>query len=208
MTRGRIIRIGFFAAVACGAVVVGIIAWWFAATWLHARELSEERHRALEARSRMGEAGATYLTVHTPWGVFNQISYNFRDRGLTDDKLRHLAGLTGVVGLDLSENPITDDGLRFVAQVPHLQWLQLSHTKISDHGISYLKGLRHLHTLDVSYTAITQEAAKDLAEMPGLEVVYACGSRLHDIKGVPVNATNQPKTWIRDAIERPLKQGD
>lgn len=202
MTRQRIMGLVFCAAVACAVVVVGIGAWCVVGTWLHVRELSDEQRRALEASGKMGDAGATYTTVHAPWGVSNQISYNFRDRGLTDEKLRHLAGLTGVVGLDLSENPITDDGLRFVAQVPHLQWLQLSGTKISDRGISYLKGLKNLHSLDVSFTGTTQGAAKDLAEMPRLEVVYARGSGLQNVDGVVVNASDEPRTWIRDAIEK------
>jgi hypothetical protein len=208
MTRRRITRIVCLAAVASLAVVVGIGAWSVARTRSHARELSEEQRRALRATGKMGDAGATYLKVYAPWGAFNQISYNFRDRALTDEKLRNLAGLTGVVGLDLSENPITDDGLRFVAQVPHLQWLQLSGTKISDRGISYLRRLKNLHSLDVSFTGTTQGAAKDLAKMPGLEVVYARGSGLHDVKGVTVNSSDKPATWIRDAVERPLKQED
>ncbi len=154
----------------------------------------------------MGGAGTVGCTVHTPWGVFHQLSFKFRGRRLDDRRLEHLAGLSTVVGLDLSDNPITDEGMRHVGQVPHLQWLQLSGTQITDEGIKHLAHLKHLHTLDITRTAVTQEGAKYLAEMPMLEVVYARGTGLEEVKGITVNTATLPDTWIHDALERPLKQ--
>lgn len=209
MTRRRVIVVICLLGLGCIAAITAIETWQCVQNQQeHARELRDEQHRARDAAHAMGDAGANYIKVHAPWGVFNQISYNFRDREITDDKLRHLAGLTGVVGLDLSENPITDNGLRFVSQVPHLQWLQLSRTNVSDRGIAYLKALKNLRIIDVSCTDITQRAAKDFAAMQALESVYARGTALHDVQGVTVNDTDLPRTWIRDNIEQPLKQED
>ena len=202
----RIIGVVCLFALGCVAVVIGINVWHFVGTRLHAKELSEEQGRALDAHSDMGGGGASYITAYASWGVFNQIDFNFRDRELNDNKLKHRVGLTGVVGLDLSENPITDEGLRYVGEVPHLQWLQLSDTNITDRGIEHLRDLKHLRCLDLTGTRITQEAASVLAEIPQLEIVYARRSRLREVQGVTVNRLDEQNTWIRDCIAIPLRQ--
>ncbi len=210
MTRRKVLRLGCLIVLIAVVLVVAIEVVTFGVAFYRARArarvLGQEAKRASEACYLMGEAGTRIITVHAPWGVFNRISFNFRKRRLDDRRLDLLAGLTGVVGLDLSDNPITDEGMRHVGQVPHLQWLQLSGTQITDEGLKHLAHLKHLHTLDITRTAITQEGAKYLAEMPMLEVVYARGTGLNEVEGVTVNTTELPDTWLDQFLERPLRQ--
>jgi len=162
----------------------------------HARLLSDELERATRAQARMGGGGRGTSRENVFGVVFNRIEFNCRGRDVDDEKLKHLAGLTGVVGMDLSENPITHEGLRFVAEVPHLQWLQLSRTHITNKGLKHLRGLKQLRVLDLTHTQITQEAAEHLAEIRMLDAVYANGTDLRTVPGVAVDVSSEPETWI------------
>jgi hypothetical protein len=172
--------------------------WRFVRLARLARQLSEECSRASEARHLAGGGGGDYITVHTSSGVHNEIGFSFRDNAHVDDeKVKHLSGLTGVIGLDLSQTKITDAGLAFINDMPDLQWLQLSRTDITDGGIEHLISLKKLEALDITGTRVTQKAAESLARIPALRIVFASQSLgLSEVPGVAVDRSTIPDTWV------------
>lgn len=126
---------------------------------------------------------------------------------LTDQCLRHAAGLnrlralalsgTSISGAGLSylnapdlellsiENGLFDDtGLREVAKFPNLTSLLIRNTKITDSGLSSLYALRSLNRVDLRGNEVSEEActALELA-LPGCKV-------LRDRKRQVSSATN------------------
>lgn len=65
---------------------------------------------------------------------------NLYHTGISDDDLQHLAGLSQLTILELSDNDrITDEGLKHLATMKSLRRLYLVFTKVSDEGIAKLQ---------------------------------------------------------------------
>jgi Leucine-rich repeat (LRR) protein len=73
-------------------------------------------------------------------------------RGVTDEGLRHLAGMMTLKRLDISGTAITDRGLEVLRHLPALEILSLAGTAISDAGARELAHCHALVRLDLSWT--------------------------------------------------------
>jgi hypothetical protein len=89
-----------------------------------------------------------------------------------DNALSHLAHLSGLEELYLSNTAISDNGLRQLGTLSGLKRLYIYHTAISDFGLLNLIKLSGLKTLTCSGTAATEEGLELFRQqMPGCKVV-------------------------------------
>ena len=58
---------------------------------------------------------------------------------MTDAGLQHLAGLTRLEWLELSQTQVTDAGLQHLAGLTGLRRLDLSQTQVTDAGVAALR---------------------------------------------------------------------
>ena len=84
------------------------------------------------------------------------------DTQVTDVELVHLAGLTELGQLYLSNTQITDTGLVHIKGLASLEWLDLEQTKVTDAGLVHLKGLTNLKELALTSTKVTDEGVAEL----------------------------------------------
>ncbi len=120
---------------------------------------------------------------------------------ITDEGLRHLAGLTELEvlaingtnvtgaglsylrdcskleGLAMSNTPLTDVGLAHISSLKQLEWLQLNGTQVTDEGLLHLSGLTNLESLQLRDTAITDRGLKNLAGLQSLKKVLLGGTQ-------------------------------
>src|SRR5262249_32223565 len=74
--------------------------------------------------------------------------------------LAHLAGLAGLVELELAGTAVTDKGLVRLKQHPQLRVLDLAGTKVTDDGVAKLAGLKGPRLLVGAGTEGTERAAE------------------------------------------------
>jgi len=84
----------------------------------------------------------------------------------------HLAGLTKMEDLFLSETNFGDDDTRFLEEMTNLKYLGLNKTKITDAGMPWLASLTKLHDLGLDGTKITDTGVAALKDMGELENLY------------------------------------
>jgi len=95
------------------------------------------------------------------------------DQACTDLGLKHyLAALQRPVkGLDLAEWPLSDEGLKHLAGLTQLRWLCLNRTLITDAGLKHLTGMTGLQDLNLTATEISPTAAAALkAALPKCKI--------------------------------------
>jgi len=100
---------------------------------------------------------------------------------LTDESLKHLAGLTNLENLDLDATKISDDGLPHLAGLTNLVELHLNQTKTTDAGLEFIGKLKKLEALYIGDTAITGKGLKYLAGCKELSSLVL--NRLKDFSG-------------------------
>ena len=93
-------------------------------------------------------------------------------RNITSAGWVHLAGLTKLEDLFLSETNFGDDDTRFLEQMKNLKSLGLNKTKISDAGMPWLAELTKLHDLGLDGTQITDKGMAALQGMTELVNLY------------------------------------
>ena len=81
---------------------------------------------------------------------------------VTDAGLEHLAGVSTIEELDLSETAITDAGLKTIAKLPVLKTLNLFGTSVTDVGLAHLKPVKTLRRLFVDQTRTSISGVADL----------------------------------------------
>jgi hypothetical protein len=121
------------------------------------------------------EACLKKLREHGPAMPFT--SLNFSGRGLTDDQMHYLRGLTKLQHLDLSGTSITDAGLAQLDSLEMLRSLMLANTPITGTGLVYL---RKLTALDLTATQITDDGLAHLRQMEDLEVLWLNDTQITD----------------------------
>jgi len=84
-------------------------------------------------------------------------------RGVTDEGLRHLAGMTTLKRLDINGTSITDRGLEVLRHLPALENLSLSGTAVTDAGARELAHCHSLARLDLGWTRTGDGAIRALA---------------------------------------------
>ena len=84
-----------------------------------------------------------------------EVSYQQRDKKLTDDCLQPLKDLKGLIHLNLRGQDVTDDRLAYLKGLTSLTRLHLELTPITDKGLENLKSLVNLEYLNLYGTSIT-----------------------------------------------------
>jgi hypothetical protein len=121
------------------------------------------------------EACLKKLQEHGPAMPFT--SLNFSGRGLTDDQMHYLCGLTKLQHLDLSRTAITDAGLAQLDSLEMLRNLDLQNTRITGAGLAHL---RKLTALNLIATQITDDGLAHLRQMEDLEVLWLNDTQITD----------------------------
>jgi hypothetical protein len=117
---------------------------------------------------------------------------SFRDTEPTDRALSHIAGLTGLLGLDLGGTNIGENGLAWLSRLTALRglnlrqtraddlslasvgaldelaWLNLSRTRIADAGMAHLTRLHKLRNLNLEGTTVSDHGLSKLAGLQGI----------------------------------------
>ncbi|MFZ4778850.1 MAG: hypothetical protein ACOYM3_26080, partial [Terrimicrobiaceae bacterium] len=84
----------------------------------------------------------------------------------------HLAGLTRMQDLNLSDTTFGDEDMRALSGMKELKQLGLNRTKISDAGMPSLAVLTKLHDLGLEGTKVTDKGMAALEDMTELENLY------------------------------------
>jgi hypothetical protein len=93
--------------------------------------------------------------------------------GITDEGLKHLAGLTSMENLTIGGPKLTDDGLKYLSGMKKLWSLGLFAGSLTDEGLRHLEGFRSLQMLRIyRENDITDEALGRLeAKLPNLSMI-------------------------------------
>jgi hypothetical protein len=121
---------------------------------------------------------------------------------ISDEGLRHVAGLTGLVTLSLSNTRVTgaglaqltglpgleilrldclavgDEGLGYVGRMASLRNLSLWRCPVTDKGLAHLKGLKRLVMLSLDETAVSNEGLERLEGLPSLRYLSVWGTEV------------------------------
>ena len=148
----------------------------------HARRMVARTHSWSTAIGLMAEGKATGLDAHNQMtdAVLEQLSRvnsieELRlgnSKGLSDEGLRHLAGLQRLRHLDLSMTAVTDRGLEVLRALPALESLNLSWTRITDAGVAHLAQCERLRKIYLTGTTAGDGALRTLAGKPDLAVLH------------------------------------
>lgn len=90
------------------------------------------------------------------------------DRALADDEWETLAGLDGLVWLDLQEGIADDARATVLARLPRLERLVLRRSPLSDEGLGHLAARHTLRDLNLPQARCTRAGLAALAELPRL----------------------------------------
>jgi hypothetical protein len=83
-----------------------------------------------------------------------------------------------ILWLDLSGMPVTDAAMSVVSRCKHLRRLSLKGTQVGTEGIRKITVLSSLRQLNLVNTMVDDDALTGLADMAGLERVYAWQTRI------------------------------
>jgi WD40 repeat protein len=106
-------------------------------------------------------------------GLEGLVKLSLTNTQVTDAGLAELKNLTRLEFLRLDKLPITDAGLAHLAALPRLREISLYQTRITDEGLAHLRGLSSLEILSLDETAIGDEGLRHLAQCPNLKHVKA-----------------------------------
>lgn len=101
---------------------------------------------------------------------------------ITDALLRQISRCRHLKYLDLAHSEaVTDEGLRHLAGLPHLEHLILNGTRITDAGLSVLRDLPRLVTLELCHQQyVTDEGLQHISRCERLERLNLMGTRTGD----------------------------
>ena len=91
------------------------------------------------------------------------------DRPLADDEWEELAGLEGLVTLDLQEGIADDAKAVLLARLPRLERLVLRESPLGDEGLVHLAACHTLRELNLPRCRCTRVGFEALAELPRLK---------------------------------------
>jgi len=88
--------------------------------------------------------------------------------GISDAELKllsgHLASLTRLKTLSLTDSPISDAGLESLRGLTQIEELDLSGTRVTDNGLRCLRDLRRLKTLNLKSTQVSAQGVQQLRQ--------------------------------------------
>jgi internalin A len=100
---------------------------------------------------------------------------------VTDAGAAHLATLTALTSLNLSDTQVTDAGAAHLATLTALTSLNLSDTQVTDAGAALLARLTALTSLDLSDTQVTDAGAKNLGVLAALTFLDLTRTKVTDL---------------------------
>jgi hypothetical protein len=122
----------------------------------------------IETAVKALEAAGIKCEKDSQSGQVTRIDGSFR---MTNELMKHVAQLRGVVVLKLSFSDVTDEGLAHVKDLSGLEELILNETKVGDEGVAHLVGLGELAKLDLEKTAVSDKCLAQLKTLAKLEHV-------------------------------------
>lgn len=87
---------------------------------------------------------------------------------VSDEDLRHLAGLRNILALKLNRSNVTNAGLRHLAGLMSLRILELSGLPVTAAGVRHLAGLANVYELHLGWTQADDESVEALSGLPRL----------------------------------------
>jgi endonuclease YncB( thermonuclease family) len=137
--------------------------------------------KGLECLKSMRRLKQLYLPVLTDDAALEHVAHlgelvelrvgHWAGRGISDEGLKHLAGLSKLRRLLLYNLEITDAGLAHLRGAQDLAVLELGRIHVSDAGMPHLAQLKNLRYLDISDTQVTDAGAQQLAGLKRLRVL-------------------------------------
>lgn len=91
---------------------------------------------------------------------------------VTDEGLKHLAGLTNLRDLELAETRVTGTGFRHLTGLKNLTALDLRNCQTTEEGLAAVAGVENLGTLELWGQAVTAGGVKHLAGLKKLRKLY------------------------------------
>ena len=139
--------------------------------------------------------------------------------GVTDEGLKHLAGMSKLSFLEISDSPITgkgisvlggmkdmnalylintqigDDGLEIIGRLHKLKVLNLSSSKITDAGMRHLEGLTEIENLVLEHTRISDACIGSLSKLDKLSYILLGGTRVTEQGRTNCGGSCQDSKW-------------
>ncbi|QDU63997.1 Leucine Rich repeats (2 copies) [Planctomycetes bacterium Pan216] len=126
--------------------------------------------------SHITDAGLEYLADECQLEELNLRSC----KEITDEGMRHLATMTSLRRLDLSDTNIGDVGLEHLTSLGDLEKLDLHSTRITDAGLAKITSLSKLKHLDVGGPGVTDACLEHVGQVTSLEWLILCESTFTD----------------------------
>jgi hypothetical protein len=119
---------------------------------------------------RADEASATAaLTKIGAKVIQGGAAIDFRKSKVTDESLKDvLAFKDKLHTIHLGSTAVTDEGMKIIGALPGMVELRLTDTAITDAGVKELRGLKRMSRFSLTYCKITDEAMKDVGQLKGL----------------------------------------
>jgi hypothetical protein len=99
---------------------------------------------------------------------------------ITDEGMKHVAGLTNLRGLSLQSDKIGDRGLVHVEGLRRLESLDVGSSKVTDEGMKSIGRLTQLRALRLDCPALTDAGLKELHGLKNVERLYIDHFELSD----------------------------
>jgi len=148
------------------------------------RRMRERRRRAALHRELQGIADELGLVVEVDPGsdsTLFALSMRFPPGRVDDRTLARLAPHAAEFSkLSLVSSDVTDEGLRHVAGMHNLRELILQKTAIDGSGLPHLESIRSLEVLNLAHTALNDSGSVNLLHMPSLKEVYLYNTAVSD----------------------------
>jgi hypothetical protein len=97
-----------------------------------------------------------------------------------DAQLKHIEGLTGLLGLALWETDTSDVAFRRLDRMSNLRWLDIGDTHITDEGLAFVRGLVRLEELTLLNTRISNGSLHYLESLGHLKRLDLMGTKVND----------------------------
>lgn len=213
-----------FASLVAAMLLVGLVLCWPAWRVELGRQEAHKGQIASQRFAKLGVTASSYrgLVVQLDFPAKQPVSeavwrllvecrdgvaidsLDLSGRHVTDDQLKHLAGLKTLGSLNLADNEISDAGLVHLAGLKEIRRLNLERTKItgaslgsigcfpglssldlrgtrvSDAGLVHLRGVKSLYELNLCDTAIGDPGVEALGGTGNLAHLYLDGTRITD----------------------------
>jgi len=125
--------------------------------------------------SQVTDEGVAHLA-----GLSNLERLALTDAQVTDKSLHTIAQFKQLRNLSLHRTAITGDNLEKLAQLPKLKWLHLNGTPVTDESMRAASKLATLEHLSLTNTSLTDAAIKYLSQLRHLDRLSIGGTNITD----------------------------